>query len=70
MTLSCKTIKNIASALVPEVVEYIDNDERWVEFMMEIIPEAIESEMGKLDSDLMMNLSMCIMDRINLKTIN
>ena len=70
MTLSAKTIQNLAAALTPEVIDYINNDERWVELMMEVIPDALESKIGKLDCDLMMELSMCIMDRIYLKTSN
>jgi len=34
MALSNQTISNLASALVPEVIDYIYEDERWCEFLM------------------------------------
>ena len=67
MTLSCKTINNLASALVPEVIDYIYQDERWCEFMQEVIPDALQDKLGEVDEDLKFDLAMCIMDRITLK---
>ena len=67
MTLSCKTINNLASALVPEVIDYIYEDERWGEFMQEVIPDALQDKLGEVDEDLKFDLAMCIMDRICLK---
>jgi len=67
MALSEQTISNLASALVPEVIDYIYEDQRWCEFMHEVIPDALQDKLGKVDEDLKFELAMCIMDRIGLK---
>jgi len=67
MALSEQTISNLASALVPEVIDYIYEDQRWCEFMHEVVPDALQDKLGKIDEDLKFELAMCIMDRISLK---
>ena len=67
MSLSNQTISNLASALVPEVIDYIYEDQRWCEFMHEVIPDALKDKLGEIDEDLKFELAMCIMDRISLK---
>ena len=67
MPLSNQTIINLASALVPEVIDYIYQDERWCEFMQELVPDALQEKLGEVDEDLKFELAMCIMDRICLK---
>lgn len=67
MALSNQTISNLASALVPEVIDYIYEDQRWCEFMHEVIPDALQDKLGEIDEDLKFELAMCIMDRISLK---
>ena len=67
MKLSNKTIQSLADALTPEVISYIHNDERYAEFMMELIPDAIQDAMGDLDDDLKMKLSFCVLERVCFK---
>jgi len=67
MALSEQTISNLASALVPEVIDYIYEDQRWCEFMHEVVPDALQDKLGEIDEDLKFDLAMCIMDRICLK---
>ena len=67
MPLSNSTIQNLSDALTPEVVDYIFNDERWVDFLHEIIPDAIEDKLGNIDENLKFELGMCIMDKISFK---
>lgn len=67
MALSSKTISNLADALVPEVIDYIYLDERWCEFMQQVVPDALKDKLGEIDEDLQFDLAMCIMDRICLK---
>ena len=69
MALSNKTIQNLAIALTPEVINYIYADERWVDFMMEMIPEAVIDQLKTEDYDLVAELAMCIMDNIVLKSV-
>ena len=70
MALSDSTINKLASALTSEVIDYIYADERWVEFLMEVVHDAVIEKMGSIDDDLMYELSMCIMDKIYLKESN
>jgi len=67
MALSNQTISNLADALVPEVIEYIYLDERWCEFMQQVVPDALKEKLGEVDEELQFDLAMCIMDRITLK---
>jgi hypothetical protein len=65
MPLSNKTVNNLADALSQEVIDYIHEDERYAEFLMEMIPDAIQDKLGgDIDEDLKMDLSFCILDRI------
>jgi hypothetical protein len=67
MALSHSTINKLASALVPEVIDYIYQDERWCEFMHEVIPDALQEQLGEIDEELKYELSVCIMDHICFK---
>lgn len=67
MALSNQTISNLASALVPEVIDYIYQDQRWCDFMHKIVPDALAEKLGEIDEDLQFDLAMYIMDRITLK---
>jgi len=67
MALSHQTINKLASALVPEVIDYIYQDERWCEFMHEVIPDALQEQLGEIDGELKFQLAVCIMDRICFK---
>jgi hypothetical protein len=70
MALSDRTIQKLADVLTPEVIDYIYNDERWVEFLQEVIPDAITEKIGQVDGDILFDLSLCIMDRTTLKPAN
>lgn len=70
MTLSNKTFQELSSALAPEVIEFIFNDKRWVDLMHEIVPDAIICNLGKINEDVLYELSSGIMDRIWLTTSN
>jgi hypothetical protein len=65
--LSNETINNLANALAPEIIDSIMQDERWVEFLQEVIPDLIVDKMGDVDSELVFDLSMVIMDKISFK---
>jgi hypothetical protein len=67
MALSNQTVLKLADALVPEVIDYIYEDERWVDLLHEIIPDAIQTKLGAVDEDLRFELALCIMDRIVMK---
>jgi hypothetical protein len=67
MGLSNKTYDELAKALKEDVISFINNDERYVNFMLEVIPDAIKENLGTVDEDVLMQLSYCIMDKIFLR---
>lgn len=69
MALSDQTVNNLASALTSEVIDYIYADERWCDFMHEVIPDALQDKLGQIDEELKYELAMCIMDRICFKKV-
>jgi hypothetical protein len=69
MALSNSTIKNLSIALTPDVIKEIYSDERWIDFMMEILPEIVSDNLGSEDIDLITEISCCIMGNILLKPV-
>jgi hypothetical protein len=70
MALSNQTIQSLSDALVPEVVHYIFNDERWMNFLHEIVPDAIITTLGKVDDDVLFDLSLCVMDSLAVQKLS
>jgi hypothetical protein len=66
MTLSIKTYHQLAIALTPEVIEYIFNSESWIDFLQTMVVDAITDKLGKIDEEVLYELSLSVMDRINL----
>jgi hypothetical protein len=67
MTLSNATFNKLADALKSEVVNYILQDESYVEFLMEIIPSAIQEKLGPMDDIVLYELSLCVMEKLELR---
>lgn len=67
MSLSNKTVQNLSIALTPEVINAIYTDERWMDFMCEVIPEIVSEKLGSQDIDMVTDISTCIMDNIVMK---
>jgi hypothetical protein len=66
MSLSNKTIQNLAIALTPDVIDDIFMDERWVDLMMEVVPDFVAKNLKTEDYDLVAELSSCIVDNIQM----
>lgn len=69
MALSNKTIQNLAIALTPEIINYIYADDGWVNYMMEVIPEAVATKLKTEDYDLVAEIAMAVLDNIVLKGV-
>jgi hypothetical protein len=69
MALSNKTIQNLAIALTPEIINYIYADEGWVNYMMEVIPEAVATQLKTEDYELVSEISMAVLDNIVVKAV-
>jgi hypothetical protein len=66
MKLSNKTYVNLAKALQDEVVDYIRQDDRYTEFMMELVSDAIQNKLGTVHDEVLMDLSITVMDRLDI----
>ncbi len=66
MALSNSTYINLAKALQYEVCDYIREDERYLDFMLEIVGDAIISKLGNVDGDVLCDLSMVVIDRLDI----
>lgn len=65
MTLSNETKVKLADALVPEVINYLNECEYFIEFLQsQMIPEAITNALGEVDAGLNYELSLMIYDSI------
>ena len=67
MPLSNSTIKNLSIALTSDVIDDIFQDERYIELMMELVPEFVAKNLQSEDYDLVTEIAVCIMDNIALK---
>ena len=66
MKLSNKTYLNLAKALQDEVADYIRQDDRYTEFMMELVSDAIQNKLGTVNDEVLMDLSIMVMDRLDI----
>jgi len=66
MALSDSTIQRLADALSDDVAQYITEDERFFDLMVELIPEAISAKLGDVDDQVATELSMCISGQLRL----
>jgi hypothetical protein len=67
MKLSSQSISKIADALKPVVINYIYEDQEFVEYMHGAVIEGIKSVMGDMDDLLLFEIGMLVFDRIELK---
>ena len=47
--LSRKTIENLTDKLMVDVANYVTEDPRFTELLNELVPEAIDLELGQVD---------------------
>lgn len=66
MALSDSTIQRLADALSDDVAQYITEDERFFDLMVELIPDAIRDKLGNVEDQVLAELSMCISGQLRL----
>ena len=66
MSLSEKTIQKLGDALMNDVVTYMNEDDRFFELMVELLPDAIHAKLGYVDSMVTQQLSMYLSAHIYL----
>jgi|DEB0MinimDraft_10_1074344.scaffolds.fasta_scaffold139146_2 folate-dependent tRNA-U54 methylase TrmFO/GidA len=67
MALSAKCVSKLADALKDDVINYIYEDERYSEFITELVGDALREKLGDIDEDLFFDVGMCLIDRIEMK---
>ena len=65
--LSTKAYNMLAQTLAPRIVEAIQSSDKYIEFMLDLVPDLITTELGEMDDDVFYELSLCVIDRIHLK---
>ena len=66
--LSETTLQRLADKLVDDIIVYIQEDCRYVEFFKSIVGDAIKRKLGDLDDDTIDELGRYIFDRVELKS--
>jgi hypothetical protein len=59
-----RLLRNLSTALTSDVIDDIFQDERYIELMMELIPEFVAKSLQSEDYDLVTEIAVCIMDNI------
>jgi hypothetical protein len=67
MSLSKKTVHDIADALKKDVINHIYENETYASMMQQLVCEALDATMGEMDDDLYFDLAMVLFDSIELK---
>jgi len=67
MSLSKKTVHDIADALKKDVINHIYENETYASMMQQLVCEALDATMGEMDDDLYFDLAMLLFDSIELK---
>ena len=67
MKLSTHSVSKIADALKPAVIDYVYEDCEFTEYMHGATIEGIKSVMGDMDEELLFELAMLVLQRIELK---
>lgn len=66
--LSDKAYNLLANTLAPRIANALQCSDAFVNLMHEEVPGLITSELGDMDEETLFELSLCVMDRIYLKT--
>ena len=54
--LSRKTIENLSDRLIDDVANYVTEDPRFIDLLNELVPEAIDLELGEIDDRSAVNI--------------
>lgn len=67
MSLSQKTINNLADVLKDEAITYIQYSEEYADFMIDIIHEFLTLKVGEMDQNLKSEIAFEILENIHLE---
>jgi hypothetical protein len=69
MALSTKALNILADTLAPKIAEQIMQSESFIEYLHEVIPALVDTEVGEMDCDLHFDLSMMVLERLSLVAV-
>ena len=64
MSLSQETINKMCEAIIDDVAQYISEDPRFVDLLSEVVLDAIESKVGKLEPKMLASLTRNISSKL------
>mgnify|MGYP001288096318 CR=1 FL=1 len=64
MSVSQETINKMCEAIIDDVAQYISEDPRFVDLLSEIVLDAIQSKLGKLEPKILLSLTRSISLRL------
>ena len=67
MSLSTKTVRNIADSIKKEIIDHIYQNETYASMMQQLLCEALDAKMGEMDDEIHFELGMILFDTIELK---
>ena len=65
--LSNKTYNLLAKTLAPRIANAIQCSDKYIELMLDLVPDLVTTELGEMDDEIFYELCMCVVDRIYLK---
>lgn len=65
--LSDKAYELLAKSLAPKVANAIQCSDKYIEVMLDLVPDLVTTELGEMDDEIFYELCMCVVDRIYLK---
>ena len=65
--LSNKTYNLLAKSLAPKIANAIQCSDKYIELMLDLVPDLVTTELGEMDDEIFYELCMCVVDRIYVK---
>ena len=65
--LSNKTYDLLAQTLAPRVANAIQCSDKYIELMLDLVPDLVTIELGEMDDEVLFELSLCVLDQMYLK---
>jgi len=65
--LSNKAYELLAKELAPNIAHEVQMTDKYIELMLDLVPDLITTELGEMDDEVLYELSLCVLDRMYLK---
>jgi hypothetical protein len=65
--LSDKAYDLLAKALAPRIANAIQCSDKYIELMLDLVPDLVTTELGEMDDLVLYELCLCVIDKMCLK---